>query len=68
MAEYMVYVVAYLICPGLSLAILWIRQGKFLDDIQVLPCFMLGPMSLIIAMFTPKSMLTSASKAKGTDG
>jgi hypothetical protein len=56
----MKWVIAYGLCPALACLILWFRQGKFIAyDVQITGAIMLGPLSPFIALFTPRSLLTS---------
>jgi hypothetical protein len=58
--------VAYIVCPALACFILWLRQGRFLAaDVQIPGAILLGPISLLIALFVPRSMLTSREKSEG---
>jgi hypothetical protein len=60
------WVIAYVLCPAITCGILWIRQGRFLAyDPQIFGALVLGPLGPLIALFTPKSLLTSKKEFEG---
>ena len=61
----MKWIIAYGVCPPMALLILWLRQGRFLADVQIPSSFILGPLSLLVALFSPRDLLTSRAKQEG---
>ena len=62
----MKWIVAYVVCPALACFIIWLRQGRFLaSDVQIPGAVLLGPLSLLLALFVPRSMLTSRAEQEG---
>ncbi len=59
----MKWIIAYLVCPLLGLYIIWRKQGRFLDEVQIFPAFLCGPLTLLIAIFVSARHLTSRKKA-----
>jgi hypothetical protein len=56
----MKWLIAYGVCPALACGVLWLRQGRFLaPGIQIPGAIMLGPVSLLVVLLAPRSMLTS---------
>lgn len=59
----MKWIIAYVVCPALACFILWLRQGRFLAaDVQIPGAILFGPLSLLIALFVPRSVLTSRAE------
>lgn len=62
----MTMLMAYVVCPALACFILWLRQGRFLAaDVQIPGAILFGPISLLIALFVPRNMLTSREQSEG---
>jgi hypothetical protein len=45
--------------------IIWLRQGRYLADVQPMAFLMCGPITLAIALLAPTSALTSKEKSEG---
>lgn len=45
--------------------IIWLKQGRYLADVQPMGFLMCGPLTLVIAILVPPSWLTSRDKAEG---
>jgi hypothetical protein len=62
----MKWIIAYAVCPALTLVILWLKQGRFLAwDVQPFGVILLGPIGPLFALLVPRSMLTSKEKSEG---
>lgn len=61
----MKFAIAYVACPCLAIVILWLRQGRFIADVQIPAAVVFGPVSLLIAILAPRDMLTSKADSEG---
>lgn len=53
----------YCVCSLLCIAVLWIRQGEYIDTIQIQGAMFGGPLGLLLALFAPEWMLSSRERA-----
>lgn len=61
----MKFLIWYGVCPVIGLFIIWLKQGRYLDEIQIMPAFLFGPVLPIMALIIPSSMWTSREKREG---
>lgn len=63
----MIWVIAYVVCPILAGTILYFRQGRFLDEVQIPAILVAGPFGLLLALVAPTWLLTSYEKVHKYD-